>query len=153
MKNIFALFALTVLFAACSATAPTPAPGASPSPAPATGIGCVIQDAVVNTVAVSLSDALQCSNQSAVAASLTTAAAGLKICSSAQAMAIGKPHAKSVKGQALKSIGSDLCQSLASSLVSGLAQGALPAAWGCTAASASQTITTLVDAGCVKAFP
>jgi len=110
---------------------------------------CPVETAVVNTVAVTIASDLQCSNQAAIVTSIQAVAAKANICTSTAAMQIGKPKAK----VPLKSVGSDICQTVADGLVGTLVSGAIPTAWGCTATTATASLTTLVNGACAKAFP
>lgn len=116
---------------------------------PVVAVGCTIEAAVVNTVAVSIASELQCTNQAAIVASMQAAATKAGICPSPAAQAIGKPKSKIP----LKSVGSTICQDVADTAVAGLVGGIIPAAWGCSGTTATASLTTLINSACAKAFP
>lgn len=122
----------------------------------APSIGCVIEGAVGGVAAIAIADKLQCTNQGAIAASIAAAASKAGICVSAPAAAIGKlksPPKPGGPGEPLKSVGSDICNVVASTLVSSLAPGVVPKEWGCSLADATASIQGLVAAACAKTFP
>lgn len=116
----------------------------------APSVGCVIEKAVSGVVAVTIAQQLQCSNQAAIEASIAAAASKAGICKSEPALAIGKPK---VAGSAMKSVGSDICGSVAGTLLAGLVNGVVPSEWGCSGESAQASLNQLIAGACAKAFP
>lgn len=142
--RILAACALLTGMVACNKTPGTPAPS----------IGCTIEQAVSGVVALTIASELQCANQAAIQASVDAAASKAGICTSPAAMAIGKAKVASADGKTpIKSVGSDICNSVADNLLATLVNTAIPSAWGCTATNASTSLKTLVNGACVKAFP
>lgn len=128
--------------------------GACTNNSPAPSIGCTIESAVSGVVALSIASELQCSNQAAIQASIAVAADKAGICKSPQALAIGQPKVAAADGKpALKSVGSDICNTVASGLLASLVNSSIPSAWGCSASNASASLQALISGACVKAFP
>jgi hypothetical protein len=95
-------------------------------------VTCAVQTTLVNTMSAGIAAGLQCSNTAAIAATLNTAAAGLNMCPAGTAL----------------SLPSAFCGPLVSVVVSSLASGAIPSAWGCTAQTAQMDLTTLLTNAC-----
>ena len=146
MRGLFLLVALsaTVLATGCTSTT-------------VTSVGCTLETTIDGVAAMAVAQELQCSNQAAIVTSIQGWESSLKICSSTAAMSIGKPRALTLgadgKALPMKSVGGDLCTSLGTAIVSGLASGVVPAAWGCTSANATTQLSSVITTACNKAFP
>lgn len=108
--------------------------------------GCVVQNAVTNTVAVAIAQELQCEDQAAIQAALNDAASKVGICQSEKALAIGKKPD-------LKSIGGDICNTVAGRLIDSLVAGTIPSDWKCSGGAATSALSGFISAACAKAFP
>jgi hypothetical protein len=144
--RLLAACAVVLSVGACTSSTPN-------APSPVATILCPLEQSVVNTVVVAVASELQCSNQAAVLASVNALPVVGTICASPAAVAIGKPKAKAGEGLPLKSIGSDLCTTVASGLLASGASAAIPAAWGCSAANAEASLSSVISAACLKVFP
>jgi hypothetical protein len=113
----------------------------------ASQVGCTVETAVASTVAVAIASELQCTNQAAIMASIQTAANKAGVCQSSQAKAIG------MKKPALGSVAGDICNTVASTLLTVVINGSIPTAWGCSGGAAMTQVTSYVTAACNKTFP
>lgn len=104
---------------------------------PFKGAGCAIQTTVVKTTSAGVSAGLQCANPAAVEATFTEAAAKLNLCPT----------------DGVKSVGGDICAGLSSTLIGSVLNGAIPAAWDCSANLAQDQLQLLIVKACAKAFP
>lgn len=146
VSRILAVCALLFSVAACTSSTPN-------SPSPVATILCPLEQSVVGLVVTTVASELQCSNQAAILASVNAIPAVGTICQSPAALAIGKPKAKLGQGLPMKSVGSDLCTTIANGLIASGASSAIPAAWGCTLTSAEASLNSVIAAACQKAFP
>ena len=147
------LIACALLFSvACKSSTPA-APGTPTPPSPIAVILCPLESSVVNTVVVAIASGLQCSNQAAILASVNALPVVGTICASPAAAAIGKPKAKLGAGLPLKSVGSDLCTTIATGLLTTGANAVIPSAWGCTGANAEASLQGVVNLACLAVFP
>jgi hypothetical protein len=138
IKFLGVILALTIGLVGCTKTPDAPS------------IGCTVESAVSGVVSLAIASELQCSNQAAIAASIAAAASKAGICASAPALAIGKP--KPVQ-PVLKSVGSDICNTVASGLLGSIVGGVVPSAWGCTNANVTAQLSGLISSACAKTFP
>lgn len=151
MRTLLILVAMgaTVFGTGCTST----------STNPVATVGCTLETTINGIVALGIASELQCSNQAAIVTTIQSAESSLNICSSPAAVSIGKPKPKPVLGPdgktllPLKSVGGDICSSVGTALVGSLANGVVPAAWGCTSATASASLSALITTACNKAFP
>lgn len=110
-------------------------------------IGCEIQDRLAGSVAQGVSSALQCSNAKAVLDDVIAQSAKWGICS------LPSPTPTAAGTITTKSVGTDICNTVGMLLVGGLAQGAIPAKWGCSAENAQVLLKNAASDGCRKIFP
>lgn len=134
MKNLFVV-ALTVL-SLIALGACTKGPSS---------VGCLIGDQVASAASVSIASALQCSHPDAVQASLVEAASKAGLC-----QVIPSPSPS--KGLSALSVGSSICDGVASILIGSVAPAAIPSAWGCTAENAQALLKGAASSGCAKVF-
>jgi hypothetical protein len=102
-------------------------------------VGCAVQDSAVAVLTPVIASGLQCSNPTAITATLNQLGSQAGLCTQAQSLA---------KGQ--QSIGGSACTIVAGLLISSLAGSAIPATWGCSAANAQATLNSLVNQACAK---
>lgn len=108
-----------------------------PKTNPIGDITCAVGKGIALGVSSEIATQLQCTNPSAIQASLVVGLQKLKVCSQA-------------KEVTLMSIGSDICTNLASVVISGLVGGVIPSEWGCSAADAQAKLTEVVKKACAK---
>jgi len=100
-------------------------------------VTCGVQTTLVNIMSQGIATGLQCSNMSAIQASLNQAASGLNMCPAGTAL----------------SLPVTFCQPLVDILVSSVASTAIPAAWGCSAQVAQADISALLMKACSGSAP
>jgi hypothetical protein len=89
-----------------------------------TQVTCAVQTTLVDAMSQGIATGLQCSNLSAIQASLNQAASGLNMCPSGTSL----------------SLPVSFCQPLVTILVGSVAATAIPSAWGCSAQMAQNGI-------------
>lgn len=109
-------------------------------------VGCVIQGGADALLAPAIAIGLQCSNQSAILASLQQAGQKAGLCSAPAPAASAAPVAALSLGA--QGIVSSICASLGTALVGSLAGSAIPSAWGCNPASATGALNGVITAAC-----
>lgn len=135
MRNIIFMAIGLLMLAGCTNSTPPPI---------ITTVVCQAQTDVVNVSAQAIATALTCSNLPAIQASLTTLVAGDNVCPKVA-------EAKKTPGNLKGTIGNALCPGVVAGIVSKI--GSLPdAAWGCTGAAVSASITTLLLPLCESAI-
>lgn len=97
-------------------------------------VTCTVQNTLVGAMSQGIAASLQCANTSAIAATLNTAAAGLKMCPASSATTLSLP--------------ASFCQPLVDILVGSVAANAIPAAWGCTAQVAQGAVSGVLMNAC-----
>jgi len=124
-----ALFLIPLFIIGCTKDAP--------KPDPIKEIGCAVGKGIALGVSNEIATQLQCSNPSAIQASLVMGLQKLHVCS----------ESKTVGAM---SIGSDICTNLASVVISGLVGGVIPSEWGCSAQDAQAKLAEVVKKACAK---
>jgi len=98
-------------------------------------VGCAVQDSVVTVLTPVIANGLQCTNAAAITESLKAAGTKAGLC---------------VQATGQQSFPGSACTMLSGMLISSLANQAIPAAWGCSAANAQVSLNTLVNQACAK---
>ena len=127
MKNLLTIVGLTLVMSACTST-------------DTNTLKCKVQDALVGAGSTAIAGGLKCSSPDAIKADLDAALSKASFC---------KRTEDAKGGISVKSIGSDICDSIVKNELSTLT-GKIPASWNCTGGTVKDTVQSILLAQCAK---
>lgn len=135
MGKIYITLALVLGIMGCTSNAPVP------NPLPA--IGCSAETAITSGVAASIATALNCTSLISIQGDIQAALGKANLCQAAAPVA----GSKKLKGP----IGDLVCP-LATSAVSAILTGKIPASWVCDPSAKIADVSLLLNTACSKAL-
>lgn len=146
MKKLLGLFAIVVLVAGCTSSSPTVSP--------IVDAGCTIETAITAGMGASVATALNCSNASAIQASIQMALGNVNLCaSSTTAQSTAAAQVKLNTKLTNKAIVGDILCPIALNTIVGYLSNTIPSAWSCSQSATVTALQQALTAACESAVP